>query len=127
MFESWHRARDIIHTDKTLHNERMSKVVSRYIRLLENMHQIIASSSGKVKTKFRKLEKEYDKLIKRRGAIIQDLIRIERTEDTHFLFEDADFSLDTIKNLIKQGEKDAEEAIILHSEKQMLNNHTNRK
>jgi NTE family protein len=34
MFESWHRARDITHSDKTAHNIRMSKVISRYLFLL---------------------------------------------------------------------------------------------
>jgi len=46
-----------------------------------------------------------------RGAIIEDITRIERAEDTHFLFEDADFPLTTIKKLIKQGEDDTEKAL----------------
>lgn len=46
-----------------------------------------------------------------RGAIIKEIIRIERPEKTHFLFEDADFSLTTIKKLIRQGERDAEKAL----------------
>ena len=32
-------------------------------------------------------------------------MRIERPEKAHFLFEDADFSVATIKKLIKQGEE----------------------
>jgi len=38
----------------------------------------------------------------------------ELNEDTHFLFEDADFSLHSIKHLIKQGEQDAEDALKDH-------------
>jgi len=43
-----------------------------------------------------------------RGAIIEDIVRIERNEESHFIFEDADFSLVTIKQLIRQGQEDAE-------------------
>jgi NTE family protein len=117
MFETWHRARDIIHTDKTLHNVKMSAIISRYIRLLEDMHNIITTSSDeKAKSKFRESsESEYRKLVQQRGAIIRNIVRIERSEDTHFLFEDVDFSLGTIKHLIEQGEQDAEDALKNHS------------
>ena len=113
MFETWHRARDIIHTDKTLHNVKMSSVISRHIQLLEDMHNIITTSSDEnAKSRFREsIESEYRKLVQHRGAIIRNIVRIERSEDTHFLFEDADFSLDTIKHLIEQGEQDAENAL----------------
>ena len=43
-----------------------------------------------------------------------ELIQIRRNEDEkshHSLFEDWDFSLQTIKELIKQGEKDAESTL----------------
>lgn len=116
-FETWHRARDIIHTDKTLHNVRMSGVISLYIQLLEDMHDIIATSSDEnAKLKFRgSIESEFHKLVQHRGAIIRNIVRIERSEDTHFLFEDADFSLGTISHLIEQGEQDAENALKDHS------------
>jgi NTE family protein len=74
----------------------MSKVISRYIALLREMHDIICNVQ---------LD---DKLADEKGTIIQQITRIERNEDVHFLFEDADFSVDTIKKLIKQGEKDTE-------------------
>jgi len=45
------------------------------------------------------------------GAIIKDIVRIERPEKTHFLFEDADFSVATIKKLIGQGEEDTDKAL----------------
>ena len=50
-------------------------------------------------------------LARRRGAIIKDIVRIERPEKTHFLFEDADFSVATIKKLIRQGEEDTDKAL----------------
>jgi NTE family protein len=52
-----------------------------------------------------------------RGTIIQEITKIERSEDIHFIFEDADFSAATIKNLIKQGEKDADNAIAQNDKK----------
>ena len=110
MSESWHRARDIMHTDKTEHNVRMSKIISRYLKTLKEMHDIISNSTlnEKQKQRFEKIESEYHKLACDRGAIIQKITKIERQEESHYLFEDADFSLVTIKQLIEQGSIDAE-------------------
>ena len=113
MSDSWHRARDIMHTDKTDNSIRMSKVISKYLTLLREMHDIISNVQldDKMKEPFREIEKEYHKLADKRGAIIKRITRIERTEDVHFFFEDADFSIDTIKKLVRQGEKDAENTL----------------
>lgn len=110
MMESWHRARDLMHIDKTQHSVRMSKIISRYLNLLKEMHGIISNSNlnDEMKKRFEKIEPEYHKLACDRGAIIEDIIRIERKEESHFIFEDADFSPGTIKSLIEQGQKDAE-------------------
>ncbi len=110
MSEVWHRARDIMHTDKTEHNVRMSKIITRYLTLLKEMHDIISAVKLDEKTKERvkKIEREYHKLAFERGAIIKEIIRIERLEESHFLFEDADFSIATINQLIRRGEEDAE-------------------
>jgi NTE family protein len=67
-----------------------------------------------LKKRFTDIEIEYRKLALQRGAIIKEIIRIERPEKTHFLFEDADFSITTIKKLIRQGERDAEKALTKH-------------
>ncbi len=113
MSEVWHRARDIMHTDKTGHNVRMSRVITRYLELLKEMHEILitAELDEKARAKLKRIEPEYHRLATERGAIIQEIVRIERKEDSHFLFEDADFSIGTIKQLIKQGEEDAENAL----------------
>jgi NTE family protein len=42
-------------------------------------------------------------------------VTIERPEKAHFLFEDADFSVATIKKLIKQGEEDTERALVMNN------------
>jgi hypothetical protein len=55
-------------------------------------------SNAKLKERFDKMELEYNKLVRRRGAIIKEIVRIERPEKVHFLFEDADFSVATIRN-----------------------------
>jgi len=115
MMEAWHRARDIMDSDKTEHAIRMSKIISRYLSLIKNMHDFIESSNldEKAKKEFEKIESEYDKLACQRGTIIREIIRIRRQEegDSQFLFENADFSLATIKQLIRDGEKDAEKVL----------------
>jgi NTE family protein len=113
LLDTWHRARDIMHTDKTDHSVRMSKVISKYLLLLREMHDILSNArlDKGLHDRFRKLEPEYHEIANARGAIIDEITRIERTEHTHFLFEDADFSIATIKKLIKQGEEDAEVAL----------------
>lgn len=116
MFQAWHRARDIIYTDKTDNSIRMSKIISRYLSLLNELHDLLTvvtknkhnEFDPRMKERFMNMEKEYSKLALQRGTIIREIIRIERPEKTHFLFEDADFSISTIKKLIRQGEKDAE-------------------
>lgn len=113
MAESWHRARDIMHTDKTHHTVRMSRVISRQLSLLKEMHSMLqtANLDEQGKKRFDDLEPEYHKLAEERGAVIREITRINRREDYQFLFEDADFSLATIRALIKSGEDDAEKAL----------------
>jgi len=114
MSESWHRARDIMHTDKTDQSVRMSKVISRYLQMIKKMHDILESTplDEKNKKKFVELESEYHKLACERGAIIKEIVRVERKEESHYLFEDADFSVDTVKKLIQNGEKDALKVLV---------------
>jgi len=113
MQEVWHRARDIMHSDRTDNSLRMSKVVSRYLLLLKEMHDIISNATldDELHRRFREIEPEYHKLADYRGAIIEEITKIERSEDVHYILEDCDFSLATIKKLIKQGEQDAEAAL----------------
>lgn len=111
LLEAWHRARDILYIDKTSHNIRISKAISRYLKLLKEMHDVLKefqSNDENIKKKLQKIKLEYHKLCYERGAVIKEITRIERREKSFFLFEDADFSLATIKKLIKQGEQDAD-------------------
>lgn len=113
MFEVWHRARDIMHSDKTEHNVRMSKIINRYLTLIRDMHEIISTTKTdeNTKAKVAKIEQEYHKLACDRGTIIKEIIRIKRHEHSHFLFEDTDFSIATIRELIDRGERDAKTAL----------------
>ncbi|HXT84211.1 MAG TPA: patatin-like phospholipase family protein [Verrucomicrobiae bacterium] len=116
MFEIWHRARDIMHTDRTEHNIHMSKIISKHLEVMKDMHDLLNNIKieENMKDLFFKIEKEYHKLATDRGTIIKEIIKIEREEEkekTHFIFEDADFSVKTIQQLIKQGEDDAEKAL----------------
>ncbi len=113
MFEIWHRARDIMYADKTEHNVRMSKTINRYLELIRDMHEIINTSKvdDNAKAKLGKIEREYYKLACERGTIIKEIIKIKRREHSHFLFEDADFSIDTIRESIDKGENDTKIAL----------------
>ena len=108
MIEVWHRARDIMHVDKILYTLHMSKLINRQLGLIRNMYEILDKSSldENSRTKFSNIQKEYHEIAQERGAIIDQIVRIQRKEDSHFLFEDADFSITTIKNLMEQGERD---------------------
>ena len=77
------------------------------------MHDIIENVplDQELQARLIKIEREYHRLAQERGAIIDEIVKIERSEDLHFLFEDADFSKATIKKLISQGEEDAEKAV----------------
>lgn len=77
------------------------------------MHDMLSKAElkGELKDRFQKLEQEYNKVATVRGAIIEEVVKIERKEEVHFMFEDADFSAPTIRRLIQQGEQDAEQAL----------------
>jgi NTE family protein len=78
---------------------------------MRDMHDLLNNLKidEKMKDIYFKVEREYHKIATDRGAIIEEITKIERDEeDAHFIFEDTDFSTQTIQKLIKQGEKDAE-------------------
>lgn len=126
MPETYHRVRDMLFHDTSIRlAEETSDIVKKHISLIEKMHEIIFEDNkenkpnsehknAKTKSKLDEIEKEYNDLISTgRGVIMEKLIHIERKESKghHYLFEDADFSIDTIKKLIQDGEKDAEDAL----------------
>ncbi len=113
MMESWHRARDIMFADKTQWAIEVSKRTENHIDLMQKMYDILQNSilDDKSKSKLEEIKKEYQRLVFEQGAVIRKITRIERKEDVHFLFEDADFSSETIRKLIEKGEKDTEQVL----------------
>ena len=125
MPETYHRVRDLLFHDISIGQiSEVSDMVKKHLSLLEQMHEIIVSNShktenkdkdAKTKVSLEKIEKDYNDIISNgRGHIMEKLIHIQRKEsmDHHFIFEDADFSIATIKRLIQEGEKDAEETLL---------------
>ncbi|MDN5845445.1 MAG: DUF3734 domain-containing protein [Candidatus Nitrosocosmicus sp.] len=113
MIEVWHRARDIIFMDKTDKNIEMLKISEKYLNLLKKMYDIVNSDDAKIdqntREKLNQLDSDYRSLTQSHGAAITDVVRIGRKErDSHYLFEDADFSKYRIQKLIEEGEKDAD-------------------
>lgn len=120
MPETYHRIRDLLFTDRSIgENKMISNMVKSYISLFEQMHEIIASNiqneskDTELKLKLDKIESEYNNLVHDTRGLIDRIIHIERVErpERQFIFEDADFSIDTVKELIRQGEEDAENAL----------------
>jgi NTE family protein len=104
--EVYHRARDIMFSDKTVYNVKMSKVITLYLRYIEELYQLIETLDlTKVDPKqLKRIRKKYKKYKQERGAEIKDIFYITRDEPFPHMYENADFSPETIKNSIKEGE-----------------------
>jgi NTE family protein len=108
LLEVQHRARDIMFSDKTLHNVQMSKTITYYLRLINDLYNMLEdhfnSEKKEEKEKFEKIRARYKKVSEEHGAEIKRVHHISRSEPFPSLYENADFSLDTIKASIKDGE-----------------------
>jgi NTE family protein len=112
--EVYHRARDIIFSDKTEHNVTMSKVITRYLEYIEELYQLLEDNIDRINVgpqKLKKIRKKYKKYKHERGAEIKDIIYITRVEPFPHLYENTDFSPETIKNSIKEGEAKTNEIL----------------
>jgi NTE family protein len=92
----------------------MSKVITRYLKYIEELHQIIEKNIDPAKIDKKQVEKlrdTYTKLKRERGAEIKNIIHITRDEPFPHYYEDTDFSLETIRNSIKQGESKTNEIL----------------
>ncbi len=115
--EVYHRARDIIFSDKTEHNIKMSRVITRYLDFIEDLYHIIEGNTDKLQLDesiLRKIRRKYEKYHKDHGAEIKDIYYISRGEKDPHIYENADFSPDTIKESIKAGEEKANKVIQEH-------------
>lgn len=115
MVEVWHRARDILFLDKTDKSLEMAEEKKRYVNLLKEMNIIISSKSSQIddatKANLKKVHQEFEEIVNKKGATVQDVIRITRSEEMHYLLEDADFSKHRVDKLIQEGEQDCENAL----------------
>ena len=108
LLEVQHRARDIMFSDKTIHNVQMSKTITYYLRLINDLYKMLEDHFSSEKKedieKFEKIRARYKKVSEEHGAEIKRVHHITRSEPFPSLYENADFSLDTIKASIKDGE-----------------------
>jgi NTE family protein len=108
LLEVQHRARDIMFSDKTIHNVQMSKAITYYLRLIDDLYKMLednfSSEKKEDKEKFEKIRSKYKKVSEEHGAEIKRVHYITRSEPFPSLYENADFSADTIKASIKDGE-----------------------
>ena len=107
LLEVYHRTRDIMFCDKTLNTLTMSKVITRYLRYIDELYQMIDNGVDMTKVNKDQLEKirsKYKKYKQDTGAEIKDVHYISRDEPIHSIYENADFSPKTIKNSIREGE-----------------------
>ncbi len=109
MAEVESRAKDIVFSDKNMDTINMSRLITRHIRLIEILYDIVQSKVNLTEIDHRQLaliKSEYNTLINNYGAQIKSVTRIIRSEleSPSMLLQNADFSPKTIRELITQGE-----------------------
>ena len=112
--EVFHRARDIMFSDKTLHNVKMSKVITQYLSYIEELYQVFQENVDLAKLDkevVAKIERKYKKIKEDHGAEIKSIHYITREEKHPHMYENADFSVKTIKESINDGELKTNEII----------------
>ena len=115
LLEAEHRARDIMFSDKTLHSVQMSKAITYYLRFIDEIYHMLEnhfnSENKEEKDKLEKIRIKYKKISEEHGAEIKGVYYITRTEPFPYLYENADFSVETIKSSIKDGELKTKEIL----------------
>ncbi len=114
MPEVYHRARDIMFSDKTSHNIKMSRVITFYLQFIAELYDVIKDNvdHGKLdREKLAGIERKYQKIVNKRGAEIRKIGYITREEEYPYLYENTDFSPAGIKNLIKEGEEKTKQTL----------------
>jgi NTE family protein len=114
MSEVQSRAKDIMFTDKDQSLGKMSKLITRHIRLIETLYDIFEEyDHSKIdKDIIKYIEKEHKLLVEKYGAKILKIKRISReNNETPYSLQNADFSVNAIKELIIQGENKALESL----------------
>jgi len=109
MAEVESRAKDIMFSDKNMDNIKMSRLITRQIRLIERLYDIMEKKidqSDFDRQELEQIKTEYNVLVNNYGAQIKSVTRIIRSElESPSIMQNADFSARTIKELITQGER----------------------
>ena len=114
MSEVQSRAKDIMFTDKDQSLSKMSKLITRHIKLIETLYDIFEDyDHSKIdKDIIKYIQKEHKLLVEKYGAKILKINRISReNNETPYSLQNADFSVNAIKELIIQGENKALESL----------------
>ena len=112
--EVHHRARDIMFSDKTGHNVTMAKVITRYLEYIEQLYQIVEAHADQLEIseeQLKRIRHKYKKYKQERGAEIKQIFYISRDEPFPHIYENADFSPETIRNSIEEGETKTDQSI----------------
>jgi NTE family protein len=112
--EVHHRARDIMFSDKTEYNVTIAKVITRYLQYIEELYQIVEQCTNHAKLgedQLNRIRHKYKKYKQERGAEIKQIFHISRDEPFPHIYENADFSPETIKNSIEEGEMKTNQAL----------------
>ena len=114
--------------DKTLHNKKLAKTFTYYLRFIDELYRVIENrfdlENAQDKEQFEKIKAKYKK-ISERGAEVKGLYYISRDEPFPDLYENADFSIDTIKDSIRDGEvktKQVPRRLLSQSGKRFIDN-----
>ena len=111
MTEVQSRIKDILYCDKSESLSQISKLITRQLGLIENMYSELNFSKIDSK-KLEYIKKEYQQLVNNYGAKILNITRISRgTTESPYPLQNADFSIHTVKALIKEGESKAMEIL----------------
>ena len=107
MTEVQARIKDILYGDKTESFRQISKLLTRHLELIENMYNELEFSKMNTK-KADYIKKEYQQLVHKYGAKILNITKISRgNTKSPYPLQNADFSIHTVKSLIKEGEDKA--------------------
>ncbi|MGZ5485700.1 MAG: hypothetical protein ACXWFB_07310 [Nitrososphaeraceae archaeon] len=111
MTEIQSRIKDILYCDKSESLSQISKLITRQLGLIENLYSELNFSKIDSK-KLEYIKKEYQQLVNNYGAKILNITRISRgTTESSYPLQNADFSIHSVKALIKEGESKAMEIL----------------
>jgi NTE family protein len=75
--EVYHRARDIIFSDKTENNVTMSKVITRYLTYIDELYQLLENNIAKINVSpqhLKKIRRKYKKYKQERGVMMNHIL-----------------------------------------------------